>query len=79
MGGVKGYEKDTVQRDLFKEVSPNDPQEFKTLLKIVDSSLMKMHNIIHELTDARKMEHKYKAEEELLKFRTYFGRCPPYH
>ena len=54
--------------DMFKDVSPEDPQEFQSLLKIVDTSLKKMHNIIHELTDARKLEHKYKAEEELLSF-----------
>ena len=54
--------------DLFKDISPNDEKEFKTLLKIVDSALAKMHKLIKELTEVRKEEHKYKAEEELLNF-----------
>ena len=54
--------------DLFKDVSPNDEKEFKTLLKIVDSALAKMHKLIKELTEVRKEEYKYKAEEELLNF-----------
>ena len=54
--------------ELFKSVSPNDQDKFNTLLKIVDTALTKMHKIINELTDVRKEEHKYKAEEELLNF-----------
>jgi two-component system phosphate regulon sensor histidine kinase PhoR len=38
----------------------------RVLLKIVENSILKMKNIIHELTDTRKLEYKYKAEEELL-------------
>lgn len=52
--------------DLFKNVSPENPGEFQVLLKILENSIMKMKDIIHELTDTRKQEHKYKAEEELL-------------
>lgn len=52
--------------DLFKNVSPENPEEFQVLLKILENSIVKMKNIIHELTDTRKQEHKYKAEEELL-------------
>ena len=52
--------------ELFKNVSPDNEQEFKTLLKVVDSALRKMHTLINELTEVRKDEHKYKAEEELL-------------
>ncbi len=52
----------------FKGVSPNDEREFKALLKIVDSALKKMHKLIIELTEVRKGDHKYQAEEELLKF-----------
>ncbi len=54
--------------ELFKDVSPNDEKEFKSLLTIVDSALTRMHKLIKELTEVRKEEHKYKAEEELLNF-----------
>src|SRR5665213_1825217 len=54
--------------ELFKNVSPNDEKRFNSLLKIVDSALTKMHKLIKELTEVRKDEHKYKAEEELLNF-----------
>ncbi len=54
--------------ELFKNVSPNDEGEFKSLLKIVDSALTKMNKLIIELTEVRKEEHKYKSEEELLNF-----------
>ena len=54
--------------DLFKKVSQEDEKQFRTLLEIVENSIRKMQNIIHELTDTRKREHKYKAEEELLSF-----------
>lgn len=54
--------------ELFKNVSPNDEKEFNSLLKIVDSSLTKMHKLINELTEVRKDEHKYKAGKELLNF-----------
>ena len=53
--------------DLFKNVS-NDEKKFKSLLKVVESALTKMHNLIKELTEVRKEEHKYKSEEELLNF-----------
>jgi two-component system, OmpR family, phosphate regulon sensor histidine kinase PhoR len=54
--------------ELFKGVSPNDEREFNSLLKIVDTALTKMHKLIKELTEVRKEEYKYKAEEELLNF-----------
>ena len=37
-------------------------------MKIVDTAITKMHKLIKELTEVRKDEHKYKAEEELLNF-----------
>ncbi len=52
--------------DLFKNVSLEDPAAFKTLLNILENSIIKMRDIISQLTDTRKQEHKYKAEEELL-------------
>ena len=54
--------------DLFKKVSLEKPDDFKALLNIVENSILKMRNIIYELTETRKQEHKYKAEEELLNF-----------
>jgi len=54
--------------DQFKNVSPEDEQAFKNLLRIVDTALTKMHKIINELTEVRKEEHKYKAVEEILNF-----------
>jgi two-component system phosphate regulon sensor histidine kinase PhoR len=54
--------------DLFKNVSPEDPKQYELLLKTVESSIRKMQNIINELSNTRKDEHKYKAEEELLDF-----------
>ena len=55
--------------ELFKKVPANDRKEFNTLLKVVDSSLSKMHKLIIELTEVRKGDRKYKSEEELLNFR----------
>ncbi len=54
--------------ELFKSVSPEDQQEFHSLLTIVDSALTKMHLLIKDLTETRKTEHRYKAEVELLNF-----------
>ena len=54
--------------DLFKNVPHDDPKQFQQLLKIVENAITKMQNIINELTDTRKQEHKYKSEEELLNF-----------
>lgn len=49
-------------------MSPEDQKQFQALLKIVENAIRKMQNIVNELTDTRKQEHKYKAEEELLNF-----------
>lgn len=54
--------------ELFKDVPANDEEEFNALLKMVDNALKKMHKLIKELTEVRKGDHKYKAEEELLNF-----------
>ena len=54
--------------DLFKNVSPEDSKQFQSLLKVVENAMEKMKNIINELTDTRKQEHKYKTEAELLNF-----------
>ena len=54
--------------DLFKNSVSDDPAEFKSLLKVVENAGAKLQRIISDLVDARKEEHKYKAEEELLNF-----------
>jgi two-component system phosphate regulon sensor histidine kinase PhoR len=54
--------------ELFKNVSPEDQKEFQKLLQTLDNAIKKIHDIINELTDTRKQEHKYKSEEELLNF-----------
>ena len=54
--------------DLYKNASEEDPAESKMLFKIVENAVRKMKHIIGELTDARKQEHKYKTESELLNF-----------
>jgi two-component system phosphate regulon sensor histidine kinase PhoR len=54
--------------DLFKNVSPEDQKEFQKLFQMLESAIKKMHDIINELTDTRKQQHRYKSEEELLNF-----------
>jgi two-component system, OmpR family, phosphate regulon sensor histidine kinase PhoR len=54
--------------DMFKEVHPNDEEEFKLLLKTVDNALKKMDKVIRELTEIRKEHYRYKTEEEILSF-----------
>ncbi|WP_026898214.1 sensor histidine kinase [Daejeonella oryzae] len=54
--------------DRLKNLSPENSQQSKQLLNIIESGVKKMRNIITELTDSRKDEHKFKTEEELLNF-----------
>ena len=54
--------------ELFKAVSFKDEKQFNSLLKVVDGALIKMHKLIKELTEVRKGDHKYKAQQELLNF-----------
>ncbi len=54
--------------DLLKNVSYEDSKQFKSLLIVVDNAMTKLQNIFNELTDTRKQEHKYKAEQEILDF-----------
>ncbi len=58
--------------DLFKDGAADDKKEFNALIKIVDNALQKMHRLIKELTEVRKGDHQYKAEEELLCFEDIF-------
>jgi two-component system phosphate regulon sensor histidine kinase PhoR len=54
--------------EMLKQLPEKGMQRFPVLLEKVESSLLKMQNIIHDLTDAREQEHRYKAVEELLDF-----------
>lgn len=54
--------------DLFKNARNEDPEEYRILFGVLEKSIIKMKNVINELTDTRKQEHKYKAGEELLNF-----------
>ncbi len=52
--------------DQFKAMELTDQDQFQSLLDIVERALLKMQNLIHELTETREHEHKYKAHVELL-------------
>ncbi|TFF30349.1 sensor histidine kinase [Mucilaginibacter psychrotolerans] len=52
----------------IKKVSTDKSKAFLMFFGILESSVKKMQSIITELTDAGKLKHKYKAEEELLDF-----------
>lgn len=54
--------------DLLKTIPFGDTKQYHTVLGIVEGGVKKMKNIINELTDIRRQEHKYKAEEEVLNF-----------
>lgn len=54
--------------ELFRNASPENPQEYQSLFKIVENAVTQMHNLINDLTNTRRQEYKYKAEEELLNF-----------
>ena len=52
----------------LKKVSSDKSKAFLMFFGILESSIKKMQVILTELTDAGKLKHKYKAEEELLDF-----------
>ena len=54
--------------EVIEDVPPENSKEFRPLLKKLKNAISKMQTIINELTDTRKIEPKYKAEEELLNF-----------
>lgn len=57
-----------VALELFKSVSPDDKEEFTTLHKMVDTSLVTMQKLISDLTEVRREEYENLADEELLNF-----------
>lgn len=52
----------------LKSVPPQNATEYSALVNIVENGTKKIQKVISELTDTRKQEHKYQAEEELLSF-----------
>ena len=54
--------------DQFKDMTAAKQEEFKPLLEIIERALIKMKDIINELTTTREQEYKYKANVELLSF-----------
>ena len=54
--------------ELLKKLPDKGMEKFPLLLQKVENSLVKMQDIIGELTDSRQQTHRYKAEEELLDF-----------
>ena len=54
--------------EVIEDVPPENSKEFRPLLKKLKNAISKMQTIINELTDTRRIEPKYKAEEELLNF-----------
>jgi two-component system phosphate regulon sensor histidine kinase PhoR len=58
--------------EMLNNESAENPRELKSLLKIAKNGVKKIQNVITELTDARKQEHKYKAIDELLNFENIF-------
>lgn len=54
--------------EMLDNLNVGNQKEFKSLLKIAEKGVKKIQNVINELTDIRKQEHKYKAVDELLSF-----------
>jgi len=54
--------------EMLKQIPEKGMSRFPTLVEKVENSLLKMKEIIHELTDARQFNDRYKAAEELLNF-----------
>ena len=54
--------------EMLKLLPEKGMRRFPILLEKVENNLKKMQNIIHDLTDLRQSEHRYKALEELLDF-----------
>lgn len=54
--------------ELLKKIPEKGMEKFPILLEKVENSLLKMQDIIKDLTDSRQFENRYKAVEELLDF-----------
>lgn len=58
----------TLTINQLKKVSTDKSRAFLMFFGILEGSIKKMQAIITELTDVRKLKHKYKVEDELLDF-----------
>lgn len=54
--------------EMLKKIPEKGMARFPVLLEKVENSLLKMKDIIHDLTDSRQFNNRYKAAEELLNF-----------
>ena len=54
--------------EMLRKVPEKGMARFPALLEKVENSLLKMKDIIHDLTDSRQFNNRYKAVEELLNF-----------
>ncbi|MFW0718665.1 sensor histidine kinase [Pedobacter sp. N23S346] len=54
--------------EMLKQLPEKGMKRFPVLIVKVENSLIKMQQIIYDLTDSRQQEHRYKAVEELLSF-----------
>ncbi|MGF1924641.1 MAG: ATP-binding protein [Bacteroidia bacterium] len=54
--------------EMLRKIPEKGMEKFPMLLEKVESSLLKMKDIIQDLTESRQSEHRYKAVEELLDF-----------
>ncbi|MBT2560818.1 PAS domain-containing protein [Pedobacter sp. ISL-68] len=54
--------------EMLKKVPEKGMERFPVLLEKVENSLLNMQQIINDLTSARRINHKYQAEEELINF-----------
>ncbi|WP_316796970.1 ATP-binding protein [Pedobacter agri] len=54
--------------EMLKRIPEKGMERFPTLLEKVENSLVKIKDVIYELTDSRKSDHRYQATEELLNF-----------
>jgi len=54
--------------EMLNNENAETPTQFKPLLKVVENGVKKIQNVIEELTNTRKQQHKYQAIDELLNF-----------
>ncbi len=54
--------------EVFKDASFTDKKEFQSFYTLVESGIKTLQNLIIELTDTRREQHKYRSEEQLLDF-----------
>jgi len=54
--------------EMLKKLPEKGMQRFPVILEKIENSLLKMQDIVYELTDSRQAEHRYNAVAELLNF-----------